>query len=231
MASNQANKRLTKEYKHIVENPVDFITTHPSESNILEWHYIITGPKDTPFQGGQYHGVLVFPPQYPFKPPAIKMITPNGRFASSQRLCLSMSDYHPETWNPAWRVSTILTALVSFMTSEEIATGCVRTKLQTKKELAQRSWQFNKNNPIFRIQFPDHIGKPKPNEETKVNDVTKLNEIKTTIKPQDKVHKKPIPKKAKVPQPIEVIDDDNDLIILDDDKPSTDNSNDPIVID
>ena len=33
------------------------------------------------------------------------------------RLCLSISDYHPDTWNPAWSVSTILTGLLSFMVS------------------------------------------------------------------------------------------------------------------
>ena len=31
------------------------------------------------------------------------------------RLCLSISDYHPESWNPAWTVETILLGLVSFM--------------------------------------------------------------------------------------------------------------------
>jgi hypothetical protein len=31
------------------------------------------------------------------------------------RLCLSISDFHPDTWNPAWSVSTILTGLLSFM--------------------------------------------------------------------------------------------------------------------
>ena len=30
------------------------------------------------------------------------MLTPNGRFKTGIRLCLSMSDYHPETWNPLW---------------------------------------------------------------------------------------------------------------------------------
>lgn len=32
-----------------------------------EWHYCITGPEDTPYAGGEYHGKLIFPPQYPFK--------------------------------------------------------------------------------------------------------------------------------------------------------------------
>lgn len=43
------------------------------------------------------------------------MITPTGRFKTNTRLCLSISDFHPDTWNPAWSVSTILTGLLSFM--------------------------------------------------------------------------------------------------------------------
>ena len=65
--------------------------------------------------GGVYHGKLVFPGEFPFKPPSIYMITPNGRFKCNTRLCLSISDFHPDTWNPAWSVATILTGLLSFM--------------------------------------------------------------------------------------------------------------------
>lgn len=39
------------------------------------------------------------------------------RFKTNTRLCLSISDFHPDTWNPAWSVSTILTGLLSFMVS------------------------------------------------------------------------------------------------------------------
>ena len=81
----------------------------PLPSNILEWHYVVRGPEDSLYKGGLYHGKLVFPSEFPFKPPSILMTTPNGRFKTDTRLCLSISDYHPDTWNPAWSVSTILT--------------------------------------------------------------------------------------------------------------------------
>ena len=84
-------------------------------SNILEWHFVIKGPKDTPYVGGSYHGKLIFPSEYPYKPPAIMMLTPNGRFNTNTRLCLSMSDFHPETWVPAWSVASILNGVLSFM--------------------------------------------------------------------------------------------------------------------
>ena len=31
------------------------------------------GPPDSPYVGGEYHGVLLFPSEYPFKPPGIKV--------------------------------------------------------------------------------------------------------------------------------------------------------------
>ena len=85
MASRAANKRLTREYKTISENPPPYIIAHPSEANILEWHYILTGPPETPYHNGQYWGTLIFPPNYPFAPPAIRMHTPSGRFQQSHQ--------------------------------------------------------------------------------------------------------------------------------------------------
>jgi ubiquitin-conjugating enzyme E2 J2 len=76
--------------------------------------YLQRGPPDSPFAGGEYHGVLLFPSEYPFKPPGIKvftpvtlfasglilkfllqMFTPSGRFYPDKKICFSMSDFHP----------------------------------------------------------------------------------------------------------------------------------------
>lgn len=47
-------------------------------------HYVVRGPEKTPYEGGMYHGKLVFPREFPFKPPSIYMITPNGRLVGSE---------------------------------------------------------------------------------------------------------------------------------------------------
>ena len=154
--STQAYKRLNKEYKQIQANPPPFIIARPSESNILDCHYVITGPPRTPYEDGQYHGRITFPNDYPFKPPRIKMCTPSGRFEINQRLCLSMSDFHEESWNPSWSVATILTGLLSFMTSDERTTGSIVTSTHTKEQLAAKSKEFNTySNPPFKEVFPD----------------------------------------------------------------------------
>lgn len=83
MTSSLCNTRLRKEYKDLQKKPVENIRTAPKETNILEWHYVIEGQKGSPFEGGFYHGTVVFPPEYPYKPPSIQMLTPNGRFKVS----------------------------------------------------------------------------------------------------------------------------------------------------
>jgi ubiquitin-conjugating enzyme E2 J1 len=68
-------------------------------------------------QGGIYHGRILLPAEYPFKPPAFMMLTPSGRFQTGVKICLSISSHHPEHWQPSWSVRTALTALVAFMPS------------------------------------------------------------------------------------------------------------------
>ncbi|KDB25935.1 hypothetical protein H109_02227 [Trichophyton interdigitale MR816] len=143
MATKAATKRLTREYQNIQKNPPPYIVAHPSESNILEWHYILTGAPQTPYENGQYWGTLIFPPEYPFAPPAIRMHTPSGRFMPSTRLCLSISDFHPKSFNPAWEVSTILIGLLSFMNSEEMTTGSVSASDAERRLFAARSRWWN----------------------------------------------------------------------------------------
>lgn len=100
---------------HIERCKIFVWTAEPLPSNILEWHYVIRGPEDSLYAGGFYHGnsvsfigkfffrhslciiigCLLFSKDFPFKPPSIYIYTPNGRFKTNKRLCLSISDFHP----------------------------------------------------------------------------------------------------------------------------------------
>ncbi|XP_013393986.1 ubiquitin-conjugating enzyme E2 J2 [Lingula anatina] len=150
-----ATARLKQDFMRIVKDPVPYIVAAPLASNILEWHYIVLGPAESPYEGGYYHGKLIFPREYPFKPPSIYMITPNGRFKCNTRLCLSISDFHPDTWNPAWSVSTILTGLLSFMLEKSPTLGSIETSDYTKRSLAAQSLAFNLKDKVFTETFPE----------------------------------------------------------------------------
>lgn len=97
---------------------------------------------------------LIFPAEFPFKPPSIYMKTPNGRFKPNTRLCLSISDYHPDTWNPAWCVSTILTGLLSFMLEKSPTLGSIETTDALKRRYAAGSHDFNLKDKTFVELFP-----------------------------------------------------------------------------
>ncbi|MCL4134237.1 UNVERIFIED_CONTAM: hypothetical protein GTU68_044799, partial [Idotea baltica] len=120
-------------------------------------HYVVQGPEGSPYEGGYYHGRLVFPVDYPFRPPSIYMNTPSGRFKTNTRLCLSISDFHPDTWNPAWSVSTILTGLLSFMLETSPTFGSIETSDFEKKDLARQSLSFNIKNKTFCELFEDIV--------------------------------------------------------------------------
>lgn len=157
--NNTATARLKQDYMRIMRDPVPYVKAVPLPSNILEWHYIVTGPENSPYEGGIYHGKLMFPREFPFKPPSIYMITPNGRFKCNTRLCLSISDFHPDTWNPAWSVSTILTGLLSFMLEKSATLGSIETSDYTKRQLAAQSGLFNLKDKIFSELFPEEAEK------------------------------------------------------------------------
>ncbi|CAJ0587152.1 unnamed protein product, partial [Mesorhabditis spiculigera] len=152
-----ATQRLKKDYQKLLKEPVPLMQAHPVSSNILEWRYVIFGAPSTPFEGGVYHGKLIFPADFPFKPPAIIMLTPNGRFQTNTRLCLSISDFHPDTWNPAWTVGTIITGLMSFMNETAPTLGSIITSDAEKRLLAKRSKSFNLKDRVYCDLFTNLV--------------------------------------------------------------------------
>lgn len=155
MSRELAIKRLAREYRNIQNDPVPFIVAKPNEADMFTWYYVVTGPPDSVFNGGQYFGILNFPVRYPYKPPTVTMITPSGRFEPGKNICMSMTNYHPETWNPSWSTSTILIGLLSFMMDTDTALHVINQSDFHKKKLAKESRNFNKKLTLFQQQFPD----------------------------------------------------------------------------
>jgi len=156
MANKTCLARLRKELRSF--DPPPFIRAAPLESNLQEWRYVLQGPPDSPYEGALYHGKLRFPDDFPFKPPAIYMLTPNGRFETDRRLCLSISDFHPESWVPTWSVATILNGVLSFMLETAPTTGSVDTDLPTKLRYRDAAAAFNDRDPVFCKLFPQCKG-------------------------------------------------------------------------
>lgn len=185
MATPLATKRLQRELKALHKNPLTNpkIVAMPNEKNILEWHYVLEGGDDpnSPYRGGIYHGKLIFPKEYPYKPPGVIMLTPNGRFQPNRRLCLSMSDFHPESWNPMWSISTILMGLYSFMMDNKPTTGSIETTTAAKRTFAADSLTYNvKNDRMFCSLFPEYVELWEERERERKERLIALGEDATT---------------------------------------------------
>jgi len=132
-------KRLLKEAVEL-RGATELFYAKPMEDNLFEWHFTVRGPPDTPYQGGVYHGRIILPPEYPMKPPNLILLTPNGRWAEGQKICLSISGYHPETWLPSWSIRTALLALVGFMPTPSVgAIGGIDCSDDERRRLAIKS--------------------------------------------------------------------------------------------
>ncbi|XP_077240777.1 ubiquitin-conjugating enzyme E2 32-like [Tasmannia lanceolata] len=137
---NPAVKRILQEVKEMQSNPSEDFMSLPLEENIFELQFAIRGPRDTEFEGGIFHGRIQLPAEYPFKPPAFMLLTPNGRFETQTKICLSISNHHPEHWQPSWSVRTALVALIAFMpTNPDGAYGSLDYKKEERQALAIKS--------------------------------------------------------------------------------------------
>eukprot|EP01041_Mallomonas_annulata_P009364 gene9364-19420_t len=141
--NNTAVKRILADVRELNRHKTSRYNAVPLEDNIFEWHFTIRGPHGSDFEGGIYHGRILLPADYPFKPPNIIFTTKNGRFEVGTKICLSISAYHPEHWQPAWGVRTMLEAIISFLPTEGAgAIGALDWTPEERRRLAADSVHY-----------------------------------------------------------------------------------------
>ena len=140
--SSPSVRRILREMRELADaaNDDEPFIAEACEDDIFEWHFALLGPPGTPFEGGIYHGRIIMPPEYPFKPPSFVLLTANGRFETGTKICLSITPHHPKQWQPSWSVRTALTAIRAFFpTPAEGAVGSLDWSDDVRRELAVAS--------------------------------------------------------------------------------------------
>ncbi|KAL2728841.1 ubiquitin-conjugating enzyme E2 J1-like [Vespula squamosa] len=171
-----AVKRLMREAQELHEATEEYYA-YPLDDNLFEWHFTIQGPPSTDFEGGVYHGRILLPPEYPMKPPNIILLTPNGRFKINKKICLSISDYHPETWQPSWSIRTALLALIAFMPTPGNGTiGSLDYSIEERQKLVKKSldWQCENCGKVVDLLSKNIAKKPITEEEQSMLDTIAL---------------------------------------------------------
>jgi ubiquitin-protein ligase len=74
--SSQAALLLRKQLAELNKCPVEgFSAGLIDEIDIFKWEVLIIGPSDTLYEGGFFKCHLIFPKEYPLRPPKLKVIT------------------------------------------------------------------------------------------------------------------------------------------------------------
>lgn len=106
--------RINAELKLFQNDPPLNCSAGPIDDDIYHWTATIMGPSDTPYEGGIFFLDIIFPPNYPFKPPKIRFKTriyhPN--INSSGGICL---DILKDNWSPALTISKVLLSICSLL--------------------------------------------------------------------------------------------------------------------
>jgi len=106
--------RLKNELKELETYPPTNCSANMVSDDIYHWQATILGPEGSPYENGVFYLQILFPQDYPFKPPKVKFITKiyHCNINNNGNICL---DILKEQWSPALTISKILLSICSLM--------------------------------------------------------------------------------------------------------------------
>ena len=143
-----SSSRIQRELAELNKDPPANCSAGPVSDDLYNWQATIMGPKDSPYEGGVFFLSLVFPSEYPFKPPKVHFTTKiyHCNISANGSICL---DILRDQWSPALTVNKLLLSISSLLTDPnpndpfvpEIASLLKRDKQkhnQTAREWTQK---------------------------------------------------------------------------------------------
>ncbi|KAH7969495.1 ubiquitin-conjugating enzyme E2 Z [Rhipicephalus sanguineus] len=125
--SLQCLSRCKHDIMDLITDPPPGVYIAPREDDITRIHALVVGPADTPYEGGFFHFLIQCPPEYPIKPPRVRLMNTDGGRVSfhpnlfeSGQVCLNIlgtSEWSgvPVEWSPAMSIASVLVSIQSLM--------------------------------------------------------------------------------------------------------------------
>lgn len=108
-------RRLHKDYKDIVDHGKEQgIMVRLDHRDITSWTAVITGPENTPWEGGLFRLAIKFSERFPVQPPVIKFITPvfHPNIYVDGVVCMSTLK---SEWSPCLSTESLLLSIQSLL--------------------------------------------------------------------------------------------------------------------
>ncbi|XP_050405794.1 ubiquitin-conjugating enzyme E2 Z [Patella vulgata] len=122
-ATPECFTRIKRDIMTIYKEPPPGMFIVPDKDDITKIHSLITGPFDTPYEGGFFYFLIRCPPDYPIRPPRVRLMTTgdgrvrfNPNLYKNGKVCLSiLGTWSGPAWSPALSLSTLLMSIQSVM--------------------------------------------------------------------------------------------------------------------
>ncbi|KAL1428491.1 hypothetical protein MTO96_002865 [Rhipicephalus appendiculatus] len=119
----QCRLRAKRDIMDLLTDPPPGVYVAPAEHNITVMDALVLGPDDTPYEGGFFHFLIQCPPDYPIKPPRVRLVnTGYGRVRFNPNLyecgkvCLSiLGTWTGPAWSPAQCIASVLISIQSLL--------------------------------------------------------------------------------------------------------------------
>ena len=114
MSTDGLTMRLKKELDDLRDSPPANCSAGPVGDGLLKWQATIMGPADSPYEGGVFYLDVMFPRDYPFRPPRVQFRTKiyHCNVNTAGAICL---DILKDRWSPALTLSKVLLSVCSLM--------------------------------------------------------------------------------------------------------------------
>ncbi|GAA6021928.1 hypothetical protein JCM11491_004797 [Sporobolomyces phaffii] len=109
-------KRIIKETQRLVADSPPGITAIPHDDNLRYFDVLISGPNESPFEGGIFKLELFLPEDYPMAPPKVRFLTKvyHPNIDKLGRICL---DILKDKWSPALQIRTVLLSIQALLSA------------------------------------------------------------------------------------------------------------------
>ena len=107
-------RRITQQLNEMQSNPPVGCNAWQVGDDIFHCEASIIGPEDTPYEGGKYFLDVIFPSDYPFKPPKISFKTKIYHVDVISCGTISL-DIFQKQWSPAYSLSKLFQIIISML--------------------------------------------------------------------------------------------------------------------
>lgn len=125
----------------------NFRNIEVEDDNIYFWRGLII-PDQLPYNKGAFRIEIVFPAEYPFKPPKITFLTKiyHPNIDEKGQVCLSI--INPEHWKPGTRIEQVIDSLLHLIAEPEpehsLRADLAEEYTQDKKKFLKHAEEFTK---------------------------------------------------------------------------------------